>query len=747
MRFESKLALKYICTQKRSSFLTICSIIIAITMMSMLFTGYATLQNCIRAVSYDRDPYHIRFCSVTQEQSDILEAAPELKSCNIVQNEDGTYRADLMMKKDSIGDTVVYAQELANKIGISYEEYPFWSGENIEYNKQLMNYDLVNDEARFSQLQSFCIMFIYVIFLALCLRLVIDTAFEVSSKERERQFGVLQSIGATPKQIVRIITSEGLALSLVAIPFGLLFGVIIAYIAFRTILGSGIAEAFVAPEKIDMLIKFTVSPLMLLVSAVTGLVWVLLSAYGTGMRIIRMSPLEAISSRSNKVKKVKRHPLLGLLFGWTGKLASRNANRQKKRFVITVLSLTLSLSLFASGSVLINAANNCINEVVGIVGSDFLIDCGNSYYEPLGYRDIMNRMEESGHFKNFKTNITKTGSIDYNNQPNSVLICYVTENEYDRMFRDKAPVSYDELNKSESYVFASIINKPDENIKSLDGMYYRLTASEEYREKYDNLVPEEDYDGYVDVYAGFGELMNEAGKREKIETTFDIAGVGMMDNPDEIYGNEEQYFLVATIEQYENGIYEQYGNICARISFNCDVMSKEHYHDALKFIENSDDMFLYADVYKKSERIRTLLAAVEIAGSFIIAFIALIAIVNMINIISTGIINRRSEIASMQCVGMTSGQLYKMIIIESIQYTLFSAVGAAILCALLIFGTEQFLSAVELDGIGRYVSYSQPIIRILLGSAISFAIAIITGISTLMGMQNASLVERFKSVD
>ncbi len=750
MRFESHLALKYIRTQKRSSLLTICSIIIAVTMMSMLFTGYATLQKCLRNVSYDNNPYHIRFISVTQEQSDILEDVAELKSFNAVKNDDGTYRVDLMFKKDSIGDTVVYAQDLANKIGISYEEYPFWSGDNIEYNSTLMNHDLVNDNARFSQLQSFCIMFIYVIFLALCLRLVIDTAFEVSSKERERQFGVLQSIGAAPGQIVKIITAEGLILSVAAIPVGLALGVFVAFLAFRTIIGSGVAEAFVAPEKIDTLIQFTVSPLMLAVSAVTGLVWVLLSAYGTGMRIIKMPAVEAISSRSNTVKKVKRHPLLGIIFGWTGKLASRNAKRQKKRFVITILSLTLSLSFFASGSVLIDAASNCINEAVGVVGSDFLIDCGNSYYEPLGYRDIMNRLEESGHFKNFKTNITKMGSIDYNNQQNSVLICYVTENEYEWLFKDKAPISYDELNKTEGYVFASIVNKPDENIDSVDGMYYRLTASEEYREKYDNFKPEEDYDGYFDVYAGFGELMDEAGTREKIETTFDISAVGMVDNTDGMYGTEEQYFLVDTIERYENGIYKQYGNISARVSFNCDVMSKEHYNDAIKFIEASDDMFLYADVFKEAERLRTLLASVEIAGGFIIAFIALIAIVNMINIISTGIINRRSEIASMQCVGMTGGQLHKMIIIESIQYTLFSALGAVIICLLLVFGTREFIELLGLasaETVKRLVTYSEPMVKILVGSVISLAVALITGFVSIRDMNRKSLIELIRSVD
>ena len=89
MRFESHLALKYIRTQKRSSLLTICSIIIAVTMMSMLFTGYATLQKCLRNVSCDNNPYHIRFTSVSQEQVDILEGYNAVSNVKVFYN-DGT---------------------------------------------------------------------------------------------------------------------------------------------------------------------------------------------------------------------------------------------------------------------------------------------------------------------------------------------------------------------------------------------------------------------------------------------------------------------------------------------------------------------------------------------------------------------------------------------------------------------------------------------------------------------------------
>ena len=78
--FEFLLARRYIKTQKRHSALTICSIVVAVTLMSMLFTGFATLRGCMRAAHYDFMPYHMRFSGMTSAQMDEIEKLPELKT-------------------------------------------------------------------------------------------------------------------------------------------------------------------------------------------------------------------------------------------------------------------------------------------------------------------------------------------------------------------------------------------------------------------------------------------------------------------------------------------------------------------------------------------------------------------------------------------------------------------------------------------------------------------------------------------
>jgi putative ABC transport system permease protein len=70
---------------------------------------------------------------------------------------------------------------------------------------------------------------------------VISNAFRISAAERTRQFGILKSVGATKKQIVRTVLYEAAFLSAIAIPAGLLIGLLVQW------LGSSIGDTLLAP--------------------------------------------------------------------------------------------------------------------------------------------------------------------------------------------------------------------------------------------------------------------------------------------------------------------------------------------------------------------------------------------------------------------------------------------------------------------------------------------------------------------
>ena len=356
MKFEKLLAKRYIFSQKRHSMLTICSITIAAAFMAMIFTCFNTAVKCARAVTYDKNPYHVMIYEITTDQAEQLYSDPMIESIKLkpiphdIQNRSS---ARIMLKK-GIGDINVYLDNIFEKYSLGFN---ITDDNKFEVNRSLLDYDQIDDSARFTLLSIFCILYIMVIFIAASLRMIIDTAFEVSSKEKERQFGILQSVGASPKQIVRIITWEAVLLCIVAVPLGMISGIGLAYIAFKKVTASGLIQTLISAKKTAELIRFHVSPLMLADAAITSVAWVLLSAYGVGMRIIKISPIQAISNRSNKIFKIRKHSVLGAVFGWSGKLASRNVRRQKKRFIITVISLVFSITLFSSTAIIVDTIN------------------------------------------------------------------------------------------------------------------------------------------------------------------------------------------------------------------------------------------------------------------------------------------------------------------------------------------------------------------------------------------------------
>ena len=64
---------------------------------------------------------------------------------------------------------------------------------------------------------------------------VISNIFEASANKRNSEFGILKCVGGTEKQIRETVIYEGLWLSLIGIPLGLLIGTGIGFIAVTVI--------------------------------------------------------------------------------------------------------------------------------------------------------------------------------------------------------------------------------------------------------------------------------------------------------------------------------------------------------------------------------------------------------------------------------------------------------------------------------------------------------------------------------
>ncbi|MBP0988816.1 MAG: hypothetical protein J6S92_11115 [Oscillospiraceae bacterium] len=185
--------------------------------------------------------------------------------------------------------------------------------------------------------------------------------------------------------------------------------------------------------------------------------------------------------------------------------------------------------------------------------------------------------------------------------------------------------------------------------------------------------------------------------------------------------------------------------------FNVTFKDDASYNEALTYLKSSEEFYSYLDVYKTRKEIYTLVSAVRIAVNFGNIMLALIAIVNMVNIVSTGILNRKSELGSLQCIGMTRGQEMAVAVFECIQFVVFSGIAATVIVKLLMMGAESFICGVmDLDSAdigGRMFQFGAAFVKICAGTAVAFIVALISSIIPLHIMNKQELVDQIRTVE
>ncbi|PZD92973.1 ABC transporter permease [Paenibacillus sambharensis] len=246
--------------------------------------------------------------------------------------------------------------------------------ERVSYNKELLKFLGVSDRDNVNQM--FQIIGLIIILLVVVGSVaVIYNAFAISVSERKKQFGMLSSVGATARQIRRVVFLEGTVLGLIAIPVGILSG----------IGGIGVTLHFVNRlltdslygGNVDVSLRLIVSPYTVLVTVLFVALTIFLSAYVPARRASKISPVEAIRLTTDikiKGKKLRTSRLTRALFGIEGELALKNLKRNSKRYRATVFSLFISIVLFVSFSTFMTYGFASSNMYYGKMTYDMSID-------------------------------------------------------------------------------------------------------------------------------------------------------------------------------------------------------------------------------------------------------------------------------------------------------------------------------------------------------------------------------------
>lgn len=180
-----------------------------------------------------------------------------------------------------------------------------------------------------------------VILIVMCAALIamIHNAFAVSMQSRLHQLGILKSVGATPRQIRTFLLQEAMTLSLLPMIIGTALGIGVCWIFVEQAIRLGQNLGL----DIQYQVAFSYHPLAAVLSLAAALFTVLISAWMPAKKVSRLTPLEAIFRGEEPLPdKMRSFRLADRLTGVCGVLARRSLYNRRKSMRAAGLLLSLS---------------------------------------------------------------------------------------------------------------------------------------------------------------------------------------------------------------------------------------------------------------------------------------------------------------------------------------------------------------------------------------------------------------------
>lgn len=597
-----------------------------------------------------------------------------------------------------------------------YKEINKEISKNLETEDIGLNMDLIRFQGGLgdsTMAAVFSVAGVVIVIIIIASVFVIRNSFSISVSERNRQYGMLASIGATSKQIKRNVVFEGMVVGLIAIPLGILLG-IVAIIILLEVVNYILGDLLMGMEFV-----YTINIPGIIISVVISLITIYLSTLIPAKRAAKISPIESIRGNKDtkiKSKKVRTSKFTKKIFGIGGVIASKNLKRSKKKYRTTVISIVVSIFIFISLSSFLS----------------YGMDMTGYYYTEYSY--------------NLYVNHGNSDSISAKEQ----------ENIYNEIIKldgiDKYSYTWETSVPSDMYKYSN------GRFIETDGCRILIYNNEYFKEYMKELgLKEEDYktaailiDDELNYNADGSKNLAKLYSLKKGDTVNlkigdNITSIKISENPTKrpmglesvyAYGGEILVSQEFARENFDRNFKDLFdiGNLLIH-SENADKM--EEGIDRLK----NEKGYLNIEVNNLDTFVKQQKKIVVVAAIFLYGFITvitLIGVTNIFNTITTNMILRSKEFATLKSIGMTTKEFNKMIRLESIMY-----------------GTKALIIGIPLGILGSYLiyygfakemdlGYNIPLTPILISAVFVFIIIGITMKYSLNKINKQNIIETIR---
>jgi|GEM_PF-2239718 hypothetical protein len=660
----------------------------------------------IRGVSKDefnqiKDKAYIDKIYIQESENDSLKELDETSDFN---NSD---TLNVFIKYKNVKETYKYSSNIVQTLQYSLSE----AEEKCEFNDKLLTvYGLMGatlDYTASSQLTyKSTINFSYVIDLMIVLILVVFSiffiiilynSFLVTINERKRDYAILNSIGGTEGQVLRMIFLEATIMG----AFGIIIGGVLSVIGVKAILD--MVNNILVPT------SFNFSLVVDIKYVIVALIIILLNTYISAIiPSVKASSTSVIDSiRNNKQIKYKKSFILGKILPIEGRMAITNLKRNKNKYRFITTLLAICMVSFISVSTYINYEKESADLV-----TDYDVDADIEFEENgIDYKEILDNYTISTGDKieyfGYKKNNTLFAIVEpssaitldkdvYKYEGNKKLISFqlvgLDDNKYNEYINkikanygdciiynnivETEPVGEDEVTYSYHSMFntneikLSIVNEKTEDVQSSN---YEVIDDENLN---GNFVLTDE------VLDGFKEIKNQA-----ICTLF-----VNMDTYNKIDANIQSTISKNTdVETNEIGVIHnnpvfvkvRCGNIIEFSNYIKDLAEKDDYKNITPRFYSLEyqEKMIYIDILQLI--LRTVMITIVVIG-----------IISAINIINASLFERREEFRILSRIGATNGNINKILIYECLYMFIKALVISVIISIPIIYAIIKHMEKV-----------------------------------------------------
>ncbi|KNZ43164.1 ABC transporter permease [Acetobacterium bakii] len=490
--------------------------------------------------------------------------------------------------------------------------------------------------------------------------LIIYNIFQISVIRDMRFYGLLKTIGTTGRQIRGLIRRQAIFLSVLGIPIGLLAGFFIG----KALVPLVIKQSSYSESSVSV----APNPWIFIGSTVFVVATVLISTRKPGKMAADVSPVEAVRYTDGNVKsgnKIRKSKAGGKPI----KMALANLGRNKKRTVLVIVSLSLSLVLLNTVFTL-SQSIDMDKYLSKFVDTDFLIAHAD-YFQ----NDFFGKANETT--ASFVSAVESQPGFEKGGG------LYGGREEPFTVTDENNPSPGINSNEYGDFIAAvyGLDGLPLERLELIDGAldYDKLATGNYILEGVkldDNGNPEMDSIHYqtgqtmtLHNEKGTGESLDERAYTAREFTVLGHVAIKTYSNSDRIAWGYT-FYLPADV-------YTQLVAQPAMMSYAFNV--EDRYEAAMgnylgNYTENVEPVMNYTSKLVSATEFEGMRSTVIMIGGALSVIIGLIGILNFINAMLTSIITRRQEFAMLESIGMTRPQLRRMLGCEGLYYALGTAV-------------------------------------------------------------------------